>query len=73
MKCPHCRHAKAKVTETRKTEYEVWRRKRCDGCGESFVSYERTDKELRMPSEIWADRQRRLQGSTGADLQGIWQ
>ncbi|MFI5240761.1 MAG: ATP cone domain-containing protein [Candidatus Saccharimonadia bacterium] len=45
MKCPFCRETKTDVYNSRATnaQNQVWRRRRCLSCGQSFTSYEQPD------------------------------
>ena len=45
MKCPYCREATTDVFNTRVTKFgtQVWRRRRCLSCNESFTTYEAPD------------------------------
>lgn len=45
MKCPYCREATTEVYNTRSTKYgtQIWRRRQCTSCHESFTTYEAVD------------------------------
>lgn len=45
MKCPFCRESDTEVYNTRTTRFgtQIWRRRRCLSCGESFTTYEQPD------------------------------
>lgn len=45
MKCPYCRAAISDVFNSRTTKFgtQIWRRRRCQVCGESFTTYEAAD------------------------------
>ena len=45
MKCPYCHSSQVYVTNSRptKNESQVWRRKHCQNCKETFTTYERID------------------------------
>lgn len=45
MKCPHCRSADTEVFNSRLTKSgsQIWRRRRCLACRESFTTYESVD------------------------------
>lgn len=45
MKCPHCRGETTDVFNSRPTRFgtQIWRRRRCLGCKESFTTYEQID------------------------------
>src|ERR1700683_547023 len=45
MKCPYCRHPDTEVYNSRSTKFEtqIWRRRRCQNCHESFTTYEAPD------------------------------
>jgi len=45
MKCPYCRGSRTDVYNTRQTRFgsQIWRRRRCLACGESFTTYEQPD------------------------------
>lgn len=45
MKCPFCREKTTDVFNTRATRFgsQVWRRRRCLSCRESFTTYEQAD------------------------------
>jgi transcriptional repressor NrdR len=45
MKCPFCRADITDIFNTRSTKFgtQVWRRRRCLDCGESFTTYEHPD------------------------------
>ncbi len=45
MKCPHCRTTSTEVYNTRTTRFgtQIWRRRRCLSCLESFTTYEQPD------------------------------
>lgn len=45
MKCPFCRSTKTDVYNTRTTKFgtQIWRRRRCLQCQESFTTYEAAD------------------------------
>lgn len=45
MKCPFCRESQTEVYNTRSTNFgtQIWRRRRCQRCSESFTTYERPD------------------------------
>ena len=45
MKCPFCRENTTDVFNTRSTRFEtqIWRRRRCLNCGETFTTYEAPD------------------------------
>ncbi len=45
MKCPYCRNQKTEVYNSRPTGHEsqIWRRRKCLACRESFTTYERPD------------------------------
>jgi transcriptional repressor NrdR len=45
MKCPFCRETQTDVYNTRSTRFgtQIWRRRRCLSCGESFTTYEQPD------------------------------
>lgn len=77
MKCPLCHSAtKAPVTETRDALEALYRRRKCDVCEKSFVTYELAPPNLKMPPQHNNRRSRRKDEgvirSTGAHLQNIW-
>lgn len=45
MKCPYCRASTTDVFNSRPTRFgaQVWRRRRCLSCNESFTTYEAVD------------------------------
>ncbi len=45
MKCPYCRGETTEVFNSRSTRFDtqIWRRRRCTTCGESFTTYEKPD------------------------------
>ena len=45
MKCPYCREATTEVYNSRDTRFgtQIWRRRRCLSCHESFTTYEAVD------------------------------
>jgi transcriptional repressor NrdR len=45
MKCPYCRSNQTEVYNTRPTKFanQIWRRRRCNQCHESFTTYEAAD------------------------------
>ena len=45
MKCPYCRAETTDVFNTRSTKFgtQIWRRRRCLECNESFTTYEAVD------------------------------
>ncbi len=45
MKCPYCRSADTEVFNSRSTKFgtQIWRRRRCLSCNESFTTYEVAD------------------------------
>jgi transcriptional repressor NrdR len=45
MKCPFCRETTTEVYNSRRTRFatQIWRRRRCKHCGESFTTYEAPD------------------------------
>ncbi len=45
MKCPYCRQPTTEVYNSRTTRFgtQVWRRRRCQSCHESFTTYEAPD------------------------------
>jgi transcriptional repressor NrdR len=45
MKCPYCRSATTDVFNSRPTKFgsQIWRRRRCLSCQESFTTYEAVD------------------------------
>lgn len=45
MKCPVCRESSTEVYNTRITRFgtQIWRRRRCQRCSESFTTYEQAD------------------------------
>jgi transcriptional repressor NrdR len=45
MKCPFCRSSATEVYNTRTTKFasQIWRRRRCQTCHESFTTYEAAD------------------------------
>jgi transcriptional repressor NrdR len=45
LKCPYCRSASSDVYNTRSTKFgtQIWRRRRCTKCGQSFTTYEQPD------------------------------
>ncbi len=45
MKCPYCRQDTTDVFNTRSTRFgtQIWRRRRCLACRESFTTYEQAD------------------------------
>lgn len=44
MHCPYCSHPSTRVLESRTPDTEtIRRRRRCDGCGERFTTYERAE------------------------------
>jgi transcriptional repressor NrdR len=45
MKCPYCRHPNTEVYNSRSTRFDsqIWRRRRCANCHESFTTYEAPD------------------------------
>lgn len=45
MKCPFCRENNTDIFNTRATRYgsQVWRRRKCLNCHESFTTYEQAD------------------------------
>lgn len=45
MKCPFCRETTTEVFNSRSTRFgtQIWRRRRCLSCRESFTTYEQVD------------------------------
>jgi transcriptional repressor NrdR len=45
MKCPHCRSTDTEVFNSRSTKFDtqIWRRRRCLACQQSFTTYEAAD------------------------------
>lgn len=45
MKCPFCRETTTEVYNSRTTRFDtqIWRRRRCQNCHESFTTYEAAD------------------------------
>ena len=45
MKCPFCRETTTEVYNSRTTRFgsQIWRRRRCQNCHESFTTYEAAD------------------------------
>jgi transcriptional repressor NrdR len=45
MKCPYCRQPVSEVFNSRTTKFgtQIWRRRRCSSCGQSFTTYEASD------------------------------
>lgn len=45
MKCPYCRQAATDVYNTRTTKFgaQIWRRRKCMSCNETFTTYEAPD------------------------------
>ena len=45
MKCPYCREATTDIFNSRATKFgtQVWRRRRCLSCNETFTTYEAPD------------------------------
>jgi transcriptional repressor NrdR len=45
MKCPYCRTDNTEVYNSRATKFgtQIWRRRRCQNCHESFTTYEAAD------------------------------
>jgi len=45
MKCPYCRQDTTEVFNSRSTRFgtQIWRRRRCQNCHESFTTYEAPD------------------------------
>lgn len=45
MKCPYCRTTDTEVFNSRSTRFEtqIWRRRRCLACAQSFTTYEAPD------------------------------
>lgn len=45
MKCPFCRETTTEVYNSRATKYgtQIWRRRKCTSCHESFTTYEAAD------------------------------
>lgn len=45
MKCPYCRAEATEVFNSRPTRFgsQIWRRRRCQSCRESFTTYEAID------------------------------
>lgn len=45
MKCPYCRATTTDVFNTRSTKFgtQIWRRRRCLACEQSFTTYEQPD------------------------------
>jgi transcriptional repressor NrdR len=45
MKCPFCRETTTEVYNSRDTKFgtQIWRRRRCQSCHESFTTYEAPD------------------------------
>ena len=45
MKCPFCRENTSEVYNTRSTKLknQIWRRRRCQKCNQSFTTYEQPD------------------------------
>lgn len=51
MKCPHCtKECNAVVLETRKLDGDVYRKRVCGHCGNSFISREYSDVNFKLPS-----------------------
>jgi transcriptional regulator NrdR family protein len=51
MKCPHCnKECNAIVLETRKLDGDLYRKRVCGACGNSFVSREYADASFKLPS-----------------------
>ena len=50
MKCPHCgKESKGLVLETRTRDGDLLRRRSCGHCGQTFVTREYVDAELKIP------------------------
>ncbi len=60
MKCPFCRESDTEVYNTRSTRFgtQIWRRRRCQRCSESFTTYEQPDLSFL--------KVKRLQGASAA-------
>jgi transcriptional repressor NrdR len=45
MNCPYCRSPKTEVYNSRNTKFgnQIWRRRRCQSCHDSFTTYEAAD------------------------------
>jgi transcriptional repressor NrdR len=58
MRCPYCAHEETQVVETRESDEGgvVRRRRRCQGCGKRFTTYERP--EIAMPAVVKKDGSR---------------
>jgi transcriptional regulator NrdR family protein len=82
MNCPHCNSPDTGVTETRKLDGEIWRKRRCKEaeCGKKFVTRETTrerTKLLTWPSALTDIEQARFQKLKDAKqvetLDNIWE
>ncbi len=58
MKCPFCEKAETKVVDSRllKEGFSVRRRRKCEGCGKRFTTYETI--EISMPNIVKLDGRR---------------
>ena len=58
--CPHCHERNRKVVETRYWNGSVYRRSRCESCGKSFVSEEKSGATLKYPKGLVKEELARL-------------
>jgi transcriptional regulator NrdR family protein len=58
--CPHCKTDFSKVTETRRHENEVWRRRKCLSCRKVFFSKEYSSTVMEFPKAVKVESLNRL-------------
>lgn len=70
MKCPYCGKLNTRVVDSRpgKIEFEVRRRRECQGCGQRFTTYERVEQ---VPVMIVKKDNRREEFDREKILRGI--
>ena len=52
MTCPRCHAPDSRVVDSRDSHYGIRRRRRCDGCGFRWTTYERSDAPLLAEEEL---------------------
>jgi transcriptional regulator NrdR family protein len=73
MKCPKCnKEGKQLVTETRRTDDALMRRRFCGFCGIYFVTQETAVVGLKMPTQKPRVKKEKAIRNTGADLKDYW-
>lgn len=51
MECPQCFYAKSEITDSRRSQNRIRRRRKCLNCGNVWTTYEQTEEELRAVSQ----------------------